>query len=205
MNKPIIAIDIDDVLAASASAFIAFSNKRWGTHLTLDDFGEDWSKMWSITYDQTIARAREFHDSGLISSYNHYDEALPVLEMLHNRYRLVVLTSRNLRLDQETREWIGSRYPGLFEEIYFSGIYDNVDNDSKHRAYHKTKTDSLNAIGAAYLIDDQPKHVIGAAEAGIQAILFGNYSWNTGVTLPSCVERCISWHEVGVYFDALIR
>lgn len=205
MDRPIIAIDIDDVLAASASAFVLFSNERWGTHLTLDDFDEDWSKMWAIGHDQTMERAREFHNSGLISSYDHYDEALPVLEMLSGRYRLVVLTSRNQRLNQETRAWVESRYPGLFEEIYFSGIYDNVDNGHGNHAYSKTKAERLKAIDASYLIDDQPKHVIGAAEAGIKAILFGNYSWNAEVDLPSNVERCVSWHEVGAYFDGLIH
>jgi Holliday junction DNA helicase RuvA len=35
--KPIIAIDIDDVLAENARGFVEWSNKRFGTSLTTDD------------------------------------------------------------------------------------------------------------------------------------------------------------------------
>lgn len=36
-----IAVDLDDVLSASVPGFVAYSNKRWGTTLTLDDYDED--------------------------------------------------------------------------------------------------------------------------------------------------------------------
>ncbi|HJQ08525.1 MAG TPA: hypothetical protein VJ836_03545 [Candidatus Saccharimonadales bacterium] len=41
-HRRIIAVDIDDVLSASAEGFVVFSNKQWGTRLTLDDYTEDW-------------------------------------------------------------------------------------------------------------------------------------------------------------------
>lgn len=202
--KPVIAVDIDDVLSASAQAFIAFSNRKWGTNLGIEDFDEDWGSMWEISHEQTMARAREFHDSGIISSYDHYDAALPVLQHLQERYSLVVLTSRNLRMDEETKEWINKRYPGLFREVYFSGIYDDVPSDKAQIACRTTKAEMLQRIGASYLIDDQPKHVIGAAEIGLHAILFGLYPWNREADLPSGVTRCETWQKIGEYFDGLI-
>jgi len=39
-NKPIIAVDIDDVLANLAQEIVDFSNKNWGTNLTIDDYNE---------------------------------------------------------------------------------------------------------------------------------------------------------------------
>ncbi len=46
-----IAIDIDNVLAASAESFVVISNKLFGDHITVNDFNEDWQKMWGITHE----------------------------------------------------------------------------------------------------------------------------------------------------------
>ena len=202
MSKPIIAIDVDDVLSASAAAFVDFSNERWGTRLTIEDVDEDWAKMWQIDIPAMEARAAEFHQSGVVSSYHKYDEALPVLERLKNNYDLVVATSRNRRIDIETRDWLNENYPNIFKEIHFSGIFDGDTTDNS--VCKLTKTDLLLKIGASYIIDDQPKHCFGAADVNLRAILFGDYPWNRDVDLPPGVLRCANGRERGVYFDSLI-
>jgi FMN phosphatase YigB (HAD superfamily) len=201
MNKPIIAIDCDDVLSASAEAFIAFSNNRWGTNLTVDDFQEDWGKMWKLDHEKSELRVDEFHSSGAISDFRRYDEALPVLQHLKQDYNLVVLTSRNRPVDAETRAWLDREYSGIFDHVYFSGIYDSGLKDG--RAYKVTKAGMLKKIGASYIIDDQIKHCIGALEAGVKPILYGDYPWNQDDSLDAGITRCIKWNEVRVYFDSL--
>lgn len=37
MSKKVIAVDLDDVLSASAPAYVKFSNERWETNLTVED------------------------------------------------------------------------------------------------------------------------------------------------------------------------
>jgi uncharacterized HAD superfamily protein len=64
-----------------------------------------------------------------------------------------------------------------------------------------TKTKILAEIGANYLIDDQPKHCIAAAEAGITALLFGDYKWNKDIELKTNMVRVKNWQEVTEYFD----
>lgn len=201
MKKPIIAIDCDDVLASAAEAFIAFSNQRWGTRLTIEDIDEDWSAMWQIDEAETIARSKEFHASGLISDYREYDGSLPALEWLASYFDLVVATSRNSSINAETVAWIGEHYEGIFKEIYFSGIYD--DENSFEDAHLVTKAEMLGNIGASYLIDDQPKHCNAAAEAGMNAILFGDYPWNRRAEIHIGVTRCKTWDEVRGYFEAI--
>lgn len=203
MKKPIIAIDCDDVLSASAEAFVAFSNTRWGTKLAIDDFQEDWSKMWQLDHQKATERALEFHTSGVISDYRKYDEALPVLEYLKQAYSLVVLTSRNSNINAETRAWIDREYAGIFDEIYFSGIFDKkLHSDS---VYSLTKASMLQEIGASYIIDDQVKHCVGALEVGIKPVLFGDYAWNQDDSLDGNIKRCANWSEVRDYFDRLGR
>lgn len=39
-----IAVDLDDVLAISAQALVEYSNSRWGTRLTVEEYDEDWER-----------------------------------------------------------------------------------------------------------------------------------------------------------------
>ena len=71
MRRLRIAIDIDDVLAENAIGFVAFSNERWGTRLSVDDYSEHWSEMWRVDSEEAERRARIFHDSGIIKGYAH--------------------------------------------------------------------------------------------------------------------------------------
>jgi len=196
-TKPIIAIDIDDVLADHAKQFVEFSNARWGTHLSVEDYDEHWADMWQIDNAETEARATEFHNSNLISNYNHANEAIPVLTALSRQYTLIVITSRRLQIEKETRAWIASYYPGLFSEIHFAGIWEKIDDG----AHLRTKADVCQALGVEYLIDDQLKHCFAAAKSGISSLLFGNYTWNQTDELPESVTRVNDWGEIQRYFN----
>lgn len=66
IDKQVLAIDIDDVLAANAAGFVRFSNERWGTNLAVDDYDEHWAKVWEVDEVETARRAIELHESGVI-------------------------------------------------------------------------------------------------------------------------------------------
>ena len=97
MSKPIIAIDIDDVLADYAAGFVAFSNQRWGTMLTLDDYDEHWGNVWKVDIEEIRRRATTIHDERLVKTLTHRSEAVPVLEYLSKSFDIVVVTSRRIQ------------------------------------------------------------------------------------------------------------
>ena len=97
-NKPIIAIDIDDVLAANAAGFIEWSNQKFGTHLTADDYQEHWAEMWKIEHEKAEQRAHEFHESDHVGTYKVIPDALEALEILRRQFTLILLTSRRLSI-----------------------------------------------------------------------------------------------------------
>ncbi|OGL35477.1 hypothetical protein A3F65_00150 [Candidatus Saccharibacteria bacterium RIFCSPHIGHO2_12_FULL_47_16b] len=198
-SKQTIAVDLDDVLAANAEAFINFTNKRWNTNLTVDDFDEHWAKVWQVEHDEERKRALEFLKSGIVKKYRPFIEALPVLRRLGKDYNLVVLTSRVRLINKDTRAWLDKHFKGIFSQIHHAGIWDDWSKRS-HEKIKFTKTDVANEIGADYLIDDQAKHCLAAAEAGIEALLFGDYSWNKLEKLPPKVTRVKNWQEVLEYF-----
>ena len=193
-----IAIDIDDVLAASAEAFVAWSNERWGMSLTVDDYEEHWGRMWQLEHDREEAerRADEFHEAGVVGRHRPHEEALPVLKELGDEYDLVIITSRRRSIAAETEEWLKVHYAGVFSEVHFAGMWDSKDPDR----LKATKTEVCRQIGADYLVDDQLKHCLAAAEAGIPAVLFGRYAWNRADKLPHNVTRCEKWEQVRDYF-----
>jgi uncharacterized HAD superfamily protein len=197
MSKKVIAIDVDDVLAANAAGLVAYSNKRWGTNLSVEDYQEHWGEMWQVDHTESEQRALQLFQDAIMGDYDHDDTALPVLMELKKRYKLVVVTARRKMIEKSTIEWLERHYEGIFDEIVFAGLYDGGHTDG---AYKRTKLDTLKEIGADYLIDDQTKHCFTAAAAGIKAVLFGDYRWNAAEKLPKNVSRCPDWQAVGEYF-----
>ena len=201
-KKPIIAIDIDDVLAKSAPNFVEYSNSHWGTMLTVDDYDEDWSKLWEVDNDEVDKRFHEYLSSSILAKYEHDEDAIGAFDKLKESFKLVIVTSRSSWLRETTVDWINNKYPYVFsnEDIYFVGIWDNGACDE---AITRDKGDYIMALGADYIIDDQLKHCLGAARHGIQALLFGDYRWNKQEVLPNYVTRVKNWSEVLEYFQTL--
>ena len=201
MSRKTIAVDVDDVLSVNVPAFLEFSNKKWGTSFTIDDFDEDWSKMWKISHAEVMSRSKEMDEAGLVRDHKHLKDALPVLQKLSERYDLIIVTARRKVLKEDTDDWIDRYFPNIFKEIHFAGIWDDIE--FRDKAHKMTKGDLVKQVGAEYLIDDQPKHCFAAADVGVVSILFGDYPWNRDVDATSNrLVRAHSWGEIGKYFDA---
>jgi uncharacterized HAD superfamily protein len=199
-SQKTIAVDIDDVLAASAEGFATFSNERWGLSLRPEDYQEEWAEVWKVSIDEAMRRSDEFHASGVVKEYRRVDNALMVLKKLSEQYRLIIITARRKDLKASTDDWLDQHFPGVFSEVRYAGIWDS-DHPVSHQV-SQTKAEICRELGADYLIDDQLKHCIGAADAGITSLLFGAYNWNqTKTSLPDNVVRVASWTEVARYFN----
>lgn len=192
-----IAVDIDDVLAMHADAFIEYSNKKWGTRLSISDYDEHWGDVWGVDHMEVEKRAQELHGSGIMGRLKRHKDGDVVLNKLSKRYKLVVATSRRSQIAKETNDWLMKYYDGLFQEVHFAGMWDKVNEQSNL----VTKKELCLNIGADYLIDDQVKHCKSVDSVGIKAILFGNYSWNKADDLPKSIHRARNWKEVEEYFD----
>jgi 5'(3')-deoxyribonucleotidase len=202
MSKQVIAIDVDDVLAISVPAWVEYSNKRWGTHLTADDYTEDWAKMWQIDQEEVQKRAVEMREGALLKAFPKFVEAEEILKKLATKYKLVVMTSRGEALRQDTLDWLKEHFGDIFTEVHHTGFYDGQHTDP----FNMTKAALCKSVGVDYLIDDHPKHCFSVAEAGMKSLLFGNYSWNreyTAKNVPDGVVRVYNWQEVEAYFSGI--
>lgn len=201
-QRKTIAVDIDDVLSRSAEGFISFSNEQWGLKLSPEDYQEEWAVVWGVPLEEAVERSIVYHASGAVGKFQPHEAAMPVLQRLAKQYRLVAVTSRREILKPETDRWMERHFPGIFEALHYAGIWDRkLHQGNVQQTLNHTKAEVLKEIGADYLIDDQLKHCLGAAEAGIVAILFGDYKWNrTTNNLPGRVVRARDWDEVAEYF-----
>ena len=198
MAKKVIAIDIDDVLSRNVEHFVEWSNKSWGTKLTVDDFDEDFVTMWRVSREESQKRFQEYVDNELAKDHKALKEAIPILTKLKEKYDLILITSRRTVLGPITRKWIDEHFPDLFEVIHHTGFYDEYSETS----HHGTKADICLEMNVDYLIDDQPKHCFAVAEVGIQTLLFGDYIWNRQIKeLPPRVTKVKNWAGVEDYFN----
>ncbi|MES2876710.1 MAG: hypothetical protein V4678_04560 [Patescibacteria group bacterium] len=197
MSKPIIAIDIDEVLADYAAEFVLISNKLWGTSFSVHDYHEDWLALWGVDMDEAVARGRVMLEDRMHERLRHNDEAVDVLSNLAERYELIVLTARNIGAKDLTLAWLGRHYPMISPgSVNFAGIWDNPRPD----AARLTKGSIAKSLGVEYIIDDQLKHCLAANDHGIKALLFGDYTWNQSDDLPKSVTRVANWSAVQDFF-----
>jgi len=199
MAKQLIATDIDDVLAANAEGFVAFSNQQWGMNLRPEDYSEQWAKVWQVDVAEVDRRSKIFHESQVVATYRHLPDGVAALERLKQDYDIVAVTSRQLTIRDSTRDWLDKYYGGIFDDVVFAGIFDGAFADDLHL---RTKADVFRRLKPAYVIDDQLKHCAAAADLGIKTVLFGDYPWNQVDELPPGVTRCRDWAAVEEYFDA---
>lgn len=191
-KKPVIGVDIDDVIAAHIPDFVAYSNSMYGTDISEDTYHEDWPLLWNMSREETMKRARQFHDDR-VPHFTPIDGAYEVLNALRKKYSLVIVTARPQYTIDITHQWVEEYFGNIFTERHFVPIWE-LNNSA-------TKADICKQIGADYLIDDLPRHCNVAAEVGVKPLLFGEYAWRNHHPLHDAVTKVADWQAVARYFD----
>lgn len=118
-------------------------------------------------------------------------EALPKLRGLG--FELVVVTSRQFKIAQDTRMWLEHNFPkGTFKDVAFG-------NHWGLEGHKVTKKELCQKLGASLLIDDSLSYIQEVSQCGIKGLLFdldGKYPWNKTSELPVGVTRVHSWDQV---------
>lgn len=198
MKKPIIAIDVDDVLAHSVEAFRLRVNAKAGVELTpehyriagryhhyLDSVLEANGVDYSAIKDELFQLMAEDQ-----SHIRPQQGAVKALKQLKKHFDLMVITARAPEWEAQTHIWLERHFPGVFTGVHFAG--------NRKDPARKTKGDMCLEVGAVYLIDDNPEHTLDASEKGIKVVLFGDYGWH--VDVPKEMVHCKTWQKVEVYF-----
>jgi len=200
MARRLIAIDLDDVVAGFCPAFCEYANKVWGEAIHPGVYTEDWVGLFAIDGEEWQKRSDQvLQDAEFYEGLAVIDGAQEALGKLRKDFDIVAVTSRHVAMKETTWAWLEKHFPGLVRELHFLGAYESIDSNSSH---HKTKDEICLKLGVDYLIDDQPKHVASVHQAGVGAILFGDYSWNRAVEVDKGVKRAKDWGEVSKILKA---
>ncbi len=192
-EKPTIAIDIDDVLFPFVVGVAKHYNGLKGAALTpADFFSFNFDEVWGGTVEESVEIVYDFLSTDCLA-LQPVAGAQEVLGRLKEDFNLVLVTARNDEFRPQTASWLQQHFPGLFRDVVFAGNhYDN-------RGF-RAKGDICKELGADLLIDDHPKNILSAVEAGISGILFGEKAWTVMGELPdSSVRYCKDWRAVEKY------
>lgn len=196
MSKPIIAVDIDDVISDSTDAMRRRVNRRTGNNLEAKHYKVPHEGYWGY-YE------RVWKTHGVNISYDDLAEEMEAdqshvpllagasfaLSELSRKYELIIITARPESWKAKTKDWLEENLGTIFQSIHFTG-----DGESK-----KSKGYICKALGASWLIDDNPEHCQSAIDEGIEVVLFGEYGWHHKA--PEHIPRCKDWPAVLEYFN----
>lgn len=192
MSGKIIAVDLDEVLGSFVSALCEFHNKRFGTKLKLSDFfSYRFSKVWGGSENESSDKVHEFFKTTYFKELPVVPGARQGLEKLKSHgFQLVVVTSRQFIIRDETLDWIRRNFPpDTFSRVEF-GNHWGIGGGKR------SKSEICNLVGASVLIDDSLSYTEEVAAQGMDAILFdldNCYPWNRKDILPDGVTRVSSW------------
>lgn len=105
MSKPVIGVDVDDVVANLLEAWVTSYNRIYGDDLSVEDI-----KDWGITKYVTKCHPEDFYD--IIRKRNFYDcvdpfpGALESIQRLRKVARVVFVTSCSKGTMDQKREWL---------------------------------------------------------------------------------------------------
>ena len=199
-SRPIIAIDIDDVVSDSLEATRLWANAKASIDLQPDHYQVD------EDYWQYYNRIWLTHGAGEVLNYDEFLEELvedqahiPVLAgaafaivELMKTYDVVFVTARRPELKTSTQKWLNNTF-GQEVQLFFSS---NPFSPEKAR----TKGEICKELGAWLLIDDNADNCRSVIDNGLEAILFGTYGWQRNI--PEQVIRCNDWPAVLEYLSA---
>ncbi len=177
-TRPILGVDIDNVLAESDACLRAMIRTRFGIALEEEDITRYDYGAYGVTEEQLEEVFRVFNTE-VCRTLEVVPGAKAGLTRLARRYEIALVTSRNPVSKAGTEDWL--RVKGLpYDQLHF--------NDEKH------------ALGIAYhaFIEDRHEHAHRIAATGAAVYLFTR-PWNAAPLAHPNVRRVDTWAEILAY------
>lgn len=195
----------DAVLGRFLHSLNKFCLDTYGEEFDIPDYHVyDFAKVWQCCQDESNRKVHEFFES------HHFAAGIEVIPgafdsllRLKESCDLVVVTSRQHVIQEQTLEWIDRHFPGIFSDVHF-GNHFALEGESR------PKSEICKSIGAEVLIDDNPRYALECAKAGIQVLLYDwnlAYPWSKTDEGPThdLITRVKDWDHVEVALSMVVR
>ncbi len=195
MTKPVLAVDVDEVLFPLLDGFTAWHNQKYDTKLAAHMFKTyRFSDTLLIDEADSIGRVRHFLSNGH-ATVQPIKDAQDAIARLAEVCTIVIVTARFPDLRGVTEEYLDTYFMSHIQDVHMAGYPGD-------RLGVRPKVEICSEINAVALVDDSLKHISDCARAGMQGVLFGDYAWNrNSEQLPDRIVRCANWNEVAEFFD----
>ncbi len=195
MIKPVLAVDVDEVLFPLLDGFTMWHNQKYDTSLATHMFKTyRFSDTLLLDEAESIGRVRSFLSNGH-ASVRPVKDAQGAIERLAKVYTVVIVTARFPDLKGVTKEYLDRYFMSHIHDIHMAGYPGGS-------LRVRPKVEICSEINAVALVDDSLRHIRDCARAGMQGVLFGDYAWNSySEQLPDRIVRCANWSEVAEFFD----
>jgi uncharacterized HAD superfamily protein len=174
-EKPILGVDIDNVLAQSDACLREAIRLRFLIGLEEEDVTEYDYSAYGVTQAQ-LTELFDVFNSDLCRTLKVIPGAKATLTSLARRFQIALVTSRNPESKAGTEHWL--RRKGIpYDQLHF--------NDAKH------------ALGIPYqaFVEDRHEHAHRIAETGAQVFLMTR-PWNSQPLTHPNVVRVANWKEI---------
>jgi uncharacterized HAD superfamily protein len=174
-EKPILGVDIDNVLAQSDACLREAIRRRFLIGLEEEDITEYDYSAYGVTQAQ-LTEVFDVFNSDLCRTLKVIPGAKAALTSLARRFQIVLVTSRNAASKAGTEHWL--RRKGIpYDQLHF--------NDEKH------------ALGIPYqaFVEDRHEHAHRIADTGAQVFLMTR-PWNSQPLTHPNVMRVQTWREI---------
>lgn len=189
-----IAVDLDEVLGQFIPQLCKYHNAAYPESPTLTPagfFSYRFCEVWGGDDEGAIRKVHDFFESEFFDDIPVVPGAPDGVRALKQAgYRLVIVTSRQLAIEEQTRRWVDRHFGGVFDAIAFGNHWGKSGRKT-------SKPELCRELNADILIDDAVSYCTECARTGIRAFLFGDYAWNqtAGSALPAGVERVARWDQ----------
>ncbi|MEW6295221.1 MAG: hypothetical protein AB1467_02900 [Candidatus Diapherotrites archaeon] len=190
----LIAIDLDEVLAEFIESFIEFHNAVYGTKLKrnqIKSYGL-WEAL-GCSREEGINKVIEFHKTRYFKNIKPVEGAIEGVKKLGRKNELIVITSRQEDIYEDTKEWVSKYFPQSFSTIYFTSSYFTKKSFNKENSLIKSRLCSELNVGL--LIEDSLDEATACSSEKTKVLLF-DCPWNHSKKLPAGITRAHSWKEI---------
>ncbi|KAJ7630530.1 hypothetical protein FB45DRAFT_915794 [Roridomyces roridus] len=187
-DRPVIAVDLDDVLCQTNLLVARWHNEHFGTQMDLSHFYYYyyWKNPWWGTPKETHLKVTDFYKTDRIFHAEIVPGAREGIQALRDMgYNLVIVTARSPEVADASWQWVEKYFPGAFAHLVFTGQFKDA-----HKLHHNEILTNLSKaqvcadLKAQVLIDDSAENAIQCSTAlsPTRVLLFGDYAWNQRIS-----------------------
>ncbi len=188
-----VAVDIDEVLCPMLQNLRAHHRLRTRRALpTRSPKKYDYADHLGITPNESKLLVKSFYSGVCCNSMEPLEGSQEALRKLKQKYKLSIVTGRQKYASSKraTYNFLDDYFHDVFDSIHFANSYSLIGDEVPKATICKD-------IHASILIDDSIANCKEASDAGIQGVLFGEYSWNEDA--PEHMARINNWLDYEHY------